>query len=186
MIRVLLCDDHDLMRSMVREFLAEETDMTVIGEVSSLDELFAALHDGAPDVLLLDRILHGENTLNSIVEALAAAPGSRILMFSGDDDPAYCVRALTLGASGYLLKESAEQLPEAIRLVRGGSIYLDARVRDKVEARMRPAAGRGESSRNASVTPEHTGAARFTAGAPRTSSLLQRSQAASMPRRVIS
>ena len=134
MIRVLICDDHDFMRGMVCELLGREPDIRVIGETSEIEQLYAELRATRPDVLLLDRSLHGHNTLDAIPEAHELSPASRILMFSADDDPAYCSRAFALGAHGYVVKESAEHLPEAIREVSAGGTYVDHRIRLKVPA----------------------------------------------------
>ena len=150
MIRVLLCDDHDYMRRMVREFLKGEADIEVIGEVSDIEALLVTLPTVSPDVLLLDCKLHGHNTVESIGEIVARSPRSQILMFSGEDDPAYSSRALASGARGYLLKDSAEELPGALRQVAGGGSYLDARIR-------RPAATRRVAGGPALFTPGEPG-----------------------------
>ena len=136
-IKVLLCDDHDGIRGLVRDFLADEDDITVVSETADVEGLFEALKELEPDVVLLDCTLRGRSGLDAIEEARALSPGCQILMFSADDDPAYCRKAFGLGAHGYLLKESAEQLPSAIRVVEAGGKYLDARLHERVDIAIR-------------------------------------------------
>lgn len=124
-IRVLLCDDHDGIRTLVRDLLTAEPGITVVSETADIPTLLAALPLTKPDIVLLDCMLHGRSSLEAIGAARTLSPESRILMFSAENDPAYCRRAMNLGAHGYLLKESADQLGAALRAVDGGGTYID-------------------------------------------------------------
>lgn len=127
-IRVLLCDDHAVIRGLVRLMLEDEPGITVVSETSEVAGLVREARRLRPDVVLLDGRLHGLNRSDSIQATLAASPPSRILMFTSEASPAYTRRALSLGAHGYLLKDSAEFLASAIRVVHLGGVYVDERI----------------------------------------------------------
>ena len=124
-IRVLLCDDHEVIRGLVRAMLDGEADITVVTEASGVDGLLREASREQPDVVVLDGRLQNQNGFDTLAALLRASPNSRVLMFSSEVDPAYRRRALALGAHGYLLKDSAEHLATAVRVVQGGGVYLD-------------------------------------------------------------
>lgn len=126
-IRALLCDDHEVMRGLIRAMLDAETDISVVSETADVEALVRESSREQPDVVVLDGRLEVQDGFDSIAAILSASPKSRILMFSSEADPAYQRRAVALGAHGYLLKDSAEHLATAVRVVKGGGTYVDAR-----------------------------------------------------------
>jgi two-component system, NarL family, response regulator NreC len=124
-IRVLICDDHALLRSGLRKLLGDEPDVVVTGEAGRADEAVALAADDPPDVILLDVTMPGKSGIEVLPELAAVAPGAKTLMLSMQDDPAYVRRAFAAGASGYLLKDSAdEELAKALHEVARGHRYV--------------------------------------------------------------
>ena len=124
-IRVQLCDDHALVRAGLRRLLDAEPDLTVVGESGSADEAVEQARAEQPDVLLLDVVLPGRSGIDALADIASAAPRTRVLMLSMQDDPAYVRQAFAAGATGYLLKEAAEaELVHGIREVAGGRRYV--------------------------------------------------------------
>ena len=124
-IRVLLCDDHALVRSGLRRLLECEGDIEVAGESADAEEAVEQVRTHRPDVLLLDIVLPGRSGLEAIPDLGAASPDTRILILSMQDDPSYVRRAFEAGANGYLLKDAADSdLVQAVREVAGGHRYV--------------------------------------------------------------
>jgi two-component system, NarL family, response regulator NreC len=124
-ITVLICDDHALVRSGLRRLLELESDFAVIGEAADAEDALAAVRAAVPDVLLLDLVLPGRSGIEALPDLRAASPGTRILVLSMQDDPAYVRQAFAAGAVGYLPKEAADsELVQAIRSVAAGDRYL--------------------------------------------------------------
>ncbi len=125
-IRVLLVDDHAILRSGLRMLIGAEPDLEVVGEAGDAEEalrLAAARH---PDVITLDLSLKGGSGLAAIDGLRAAAPAARIVVLTMHEDPAYVRAALAAGASGYLVKSVADSaLIGAIRAVHRGRIFLE-------------------------------------------------------------
>lgn len=125
-ITVQLCDDHVLVRSGLRRLVEAEPDLEVTGEASNADEAVEQVRNGQPDVLLLDVVMPGRSGIDALPAITAAAPHTRVLMLSMQNDPVYVRRAFAAGADGYLLKEGAgAELVQAIREVAAGRRYLD-------------------------------------------------------------
>jgi DNA-binding NarL/FixJ family response regulator len=130
-VRVVLADDHKVMREGLRMILDREVDIEVVGEA---DEGAAAIHlarELRPDVMVMDISMTGLNGVQA-TEALATIPGIRILILTRHAERAYVQRLLTAGASGYVLKQSAaDELVRAIRRVVAGQKYLDPAITDQ-------------------------------------------------------
>ena len=125
MIRVLVVDDHALVRSGLRLLLDAEADITVENEAGSAVEAVRMARMDKPDVVLLDITMPGRSGLEIAAEIKQAAPKAAILILSMHDDSAYVREAFEQGASGYLLKEAAdEELLTAVRAVAAGDQYL--------------------------------------------------------------
>ncbi|HZQ04301.1 MAG TPA: response regulator transcription factor [Gaiellaceae bacterium] len=123
--RVLLCDDHALLRSGLRRLLEAHPEIEVAGEAATAEEVIAQAAELQPDVVLLDVVLPGRSGIEALPDLLAAAPGTKVLVLSMQDDPTYVRRAFAAGASGYLLKEAAdEELVEAVHEVATGRRYV--------------------------------------------------------------
>jgi len=124
-LRILLVDDHPLVREGLRSRLQTEPGYEVVAEAGSADEALIALRQAAPDLALLDVGLRQGSGIELARALLAQAPALRVLMFSMYDNPEYVQRALEAGASGYVLKDaSVEALLAAIEAVRAGGTYL--------------------------------------------------------------
>ena len=127
MIRVMLVDDHALVRMGFRMLLAEHTDLDVVAEADSGEQALLNMAAAQPDVVVLDISMPGMGGLETLRRLRARDGGARLLMLSAHDDSAHARRALDAGAMGFLSKRSApENLPEAIRAVAGGRRWLDA------------------------------------------------------------
>jgi DNA-binding NarL/FixJ family response regulator len=124
-INVQLCDDHALVRAGLRRLVDAEPGLLVTGEAATADEAVEQVREGQPDVLLLDIVMPGRSGIEALPEITAAAPATKVLMLSMQDDPAYVRQAFAAGAQGYLLKEAADtELVQAIREVAAGWRYV--------------------------------------------------------------
>jgi two-component system response regulator NreC len=124
-IRVLVVDDHALVRSGLRLLLDAEADITVENEAGSAEQAVRMARMDKPDVVLLDITMPGRSGLEVTAEIKRAAPEVAILVLSMHDDSAYVREAFEQGASGYLLKDAADQeLLTAVREVAAGHQYL--------------------------------------------------------------
>jgi two-component system, NarL family, response regulator NreC len=124
-IRILIVDDHAVMRSGLRLLLEREDDFEVVAEAGNADEGVRATRLEKPDVVLLDVVMPGRSGLEAAAEILDAAKAARILVLSMQDDPTYVREAFAAGASGYMLKEAADtELVQAIRQVASGGRYV--------------------------------------------------------------
>ena len=135
MIRVILVDDHAIVRRGVRQIVAGQEGIEVVGEAGDYGELLTRLREVECDVVLLDIALPGKNGIEVLKSLRERNPRLRVLMFSTYPEDQYAVRALKAGASGYLNKASApEQVAEAIRLVAQGRRYITPEVAESLAA----------------------------------------------------
>ena len=120
-IRLLLADDHDLLRLGFQALLASHDDLEIVAEAANGEQAFEAVAACNPDLVVLDvRMAQGDG-LNCLGRLKLEYPDLPVLMISSYDNPTYVARAVALGASGYLLKSSTgEELVEAIRTVAAG------------------------------------------------------------------
>jgi DNA-binding NarL/FixJ family response regulator len=125
MIRVLLADDHKIVRDGLRRILASHADMQVAGETSGGDETLALVRANDYDVAVLDMSMPGLSGLDLIKRLKIEKPKLRILVLSMHGERQYAARALKAGASGYLGKDSAaELLVGAIRKIAAGGVHI--------------------------------------------------------------
>ena len=124
-IRILIVDDHAVVRSGLRRVLEAEPDLDVVGEASDAQRaLFEALGT-KPDIVLMDVVLPGKSGIEAIPELLARVPDTKVLVLSMQDDPHYVREAFAAGARGYVLKEAADvELVAAVREVAAGGRYV--------------------------------------------------------------
>jgi two-component system response regulator NreC len=124
-MRVLIVDDHALVRTGISLLLQNEADLEPVGEAGSASEALRLARELAPDIVLLDVTLPGGSGLDSISPLLEVAPNAKVLMLSMHEDPTYVRAALEAGASGYVVKDAAfQELIDAIRRVAAGESYV--------------------------------------------------------------
>jgi two-component system, NarL family, response regulator NreC len=125
-IRVLIVDDHAVVRSGLRLLIEREEGLTPVDEAANASEAIYRMIEQKPDVLLIDVTMPGESGIEAIPKLLAASPSSKVLVLSMHDDPRYVRDAFAAGASGYVLKEAADaELVAAIRHVAAGGSYVN-------------------------------------------------------------
>lgn len=125
MIRVVLAEDHQVVRQGLRALLEAEADLAVIGEADDGLQVVERVRDLAPDVLVLDWMLPGLQGLEVTRQILKEAPTTEILILSMHADESYVIQALRAGASGYVLKDAgASELVKAIHECVAGRRYL--------------------------------------------------------------
>lgn len=125
MTRIVIADDHVLVRRGLAELLREMDDFRIVGEAASGDELLRLVRDGRVDVVVMDMSMPGPSGLDLVKSLRAEFPRLPILVLSAHPEDQYAVRVVRAGAMGYLTKESAEQdLVDAVRRVSSGKRYL--------------------------------------------------------------
>lgn len=125
-IRVLLVDDHAVVRAGYRLLLERSPGIDVVAEAASGEAACGLYCDATPDVVVMDLTLPGMSGLEAIQRIVARAPDAKVLVFSMHDDPMFVERALANGARGYITKSGApDVLVEAVRRVAAGETYLD-------------------------------------------------------------
>lgn len=125
MIRIVVVDDHAVVRSGLRLLLDAEDDMEVVGEAGNARDAIFEVRAATPDVVLLDVVMPGESGIEALPQVLREAPGAKVLMLSMQDDPNYVRQAFAAGASGYVLKEAVDaEVVAAIREVAAGNNYV--------------------------------------------------------------
>jgi len=124
-IKILIADDHAVLRSGLRLLLQSQDDMVVVGEASGGAQVLALLEELKPDLILLDLSMPGLGGLEMLPLIRRAVPQVRILILTMHDDESYLRQALRDGAAGYVLKRAADtELLSAIRAVMRGEIYV--------------------------------------------------------------
>lgn len=143
MIRIVLADDHTIVREGIGQLLAAQDDLQVVAEARDGHEVMKHVRELAFDVLLLDMSMPGQSGVALIKQVKAEKPKLRVLVLTMHEEHQYAVRAIRAGASGYLTKEGAgAQLVAAIRKVAGGGAYISAEVAEQLAlAAMPDAAG---------------------------------------------
>jgi two-component system, NarL family, invasion response regulator UvrY len=133
MIRVMLVDDHAVVRTGFRLLLQSLPEVSVIAEAESGEAAFQRYSELTPDVVVLDIAMPGMGGLEALKRIRAHHPQARVLALSAHDDPMHARRALQEGALGFLSKRSApEALIEAVSTVAAGRRYLDANIAQKL------------------------------------------------------
>ncbi len=124
-IRIVLVDDHAILRSGLRRVLDAEPDLEVVGEADSADRAVFETISTKPDVVVMDVVMPGKSGIEGTPAVLQAAPDVKVLVLSMQDDPHYVREAFAAGAAGYVLKEAADtEVVGAIRAVAAGERYV--------------------------------------------------------------
>ncbi len=125
MISVVLVDDHAVVRSGLRLLLEAHEDIEVVGEAGNGKDAVFRARAFKPNVILLDVVMPGENGIEVLPKLLKESPDTKVLVLSMQDDPSYVREAFAAGASGYVLKEAAdEEVVSAVREIAGGGHYV--------------------------------------------------------------
>jgi DNA-binding NarL/FixJ family response regulator len=126
MIRVLVTDDHMVLRTGVAALLEQEEDMTAVGEAATADQAVIKARALQPDVILLDAVMPRKSGVDALPELQKVAPEARVIMLSMQTNPSAIKQALNSGAAGYVSKHASDtDLLDAIRRVAAGSRYVD-------------------------------------------------------------
>jgi DNA-binding NarL/FixJ family response regulator len=125
-IRVLIVDDHAVVRSGLRLLLAAEDDIEPVGEAGSARDAVFQARALKPDVILLDIVMPEQTGLDVLPQLKHETPDVKVLILSMQDEPRYVREAFAAGASGYVLKEAADnEVVAAVREVAGGGRYVN-------------------------------------------------------------
>ncbi|HWH02592.1 MAG TPA: response regulator transcription factor [Gemmatimonadales bacterium] len=151
-IRVLVADDHSVVREGLRHVLAGVPELTVVGEAGTGPDAMALAATARPDVVLLDLTMPGAGGLEVLRHLRATLPEIRVLILSVHDDPEYVLESVRAGAHGYLRKDSSPaEIRQAIRAVHAGDAYFSPPVARHLTTALRdgalpaqPEAGLGE------------------------------------------
>jgi DNA-binding NarL/FixJ family response regulator len=121
MIRILVADDHAVLRAGLRLLLEGEADMELVAEAADADDALAQAIDTRPDVAIVDLSMPGNHGVDIVARIRGDVPATRVIVLTMHDNPAFADAALAVGASGYVVKGAdAEELLDAIRVVRDG------------------------------------------------------------------
>lgn len=151
-ITVPLAEDHNIVREGLKSLLSAESDIRVVGEAANGREAVKLAYELRPDVVVMDIAMPLLNGLEATRQILRRAPATRILILSAHNDEAYVEQVLSLGAKGYLLKQSsAHVLSEAVREVHRGNVYLSPAVTRHSRRPSGPIGARGQPGTPARV-----------------------------------
>jgi two-component system, NarL family, response regulator NreC len=124
-IRVLIVDDHPVVRSGLKSLLEAEEDIEPVGEAGTMQEAVFRSRSLKPDVILMDVVMPGGSGIEATPAVLKEAPDAKVLILSMQDDPSYVRESFAAGASGYVLKEAVdEDVVTAVREVAAGGSYV--------------------------------------------------------------
>ena len=141
MIRILIADDHPIVRAGLRQIVLEAADMVVAAEASDGHEVLAKVREADFDVVLLDLTIPGLSGLDVLKQVKSEKPHLRVLILSVHPEDQYAVRVLRAGAWGYVTKASApEQLIAAIRKVHDGRRYVSPVLAERLAEHLEPGA----------------------------------------------
>lgn len=151
-IKVVLADDHHLVRRNLRLLLEGEDGIAVVGEASDLSTAIRHVKGHAPHVLLLDLRMPGGSSIEAIRRLRAEVPETEIVVVTMEDNPVFARQAIDAGAVGYVLKHHADaELSHAVRLAAGGEEYISPRVAARLDAVRRAVEVDGLSPRETEV-----------------------------------
>ena len=131
--RIAIVDDHPVVRLGLKQMLAEHDDFDVCGEAEGAAEALSMIEDCCPDLVIVDISLKSGSGLDLVKQLAARDRSIKVLVSSMHDETLFAERALRAGAAGYITKEEAiDNMVEALRKVRSGSIYLSPAMTDRV------------------------------------------------------
>jgi two-component system response regulator NreC len=134
-ITVVVADDHAVVRSGLRLLLDAEAGLTVVAEAGNVPDALRMVRAHRPRVVVLDLNMPGGSSFEAITEMRASTPETAVVVLTMQDEPAFARQALQNGASGFVLKEAADdELLEAVRLAADGDTYLNPRLGARLAA----------------------------------------------------
>jgi two-component system response regulator NreC len=137
-IRIILADDHALMRRSLRLLLESEEDLQVIAEADDLALVATHVHGHKPNVLVLDLSMPGGSSIEALSQLRERVPETQVVVLTMDENPVFAQRALTAGALGFVLKELAdEELPSAVRAAARGEEYISPHIMARLQGLQR-------------------------------------------------
>lgn len=146
-IKVMLVDDHVVVREGLKSLLANEKDISVVGEAASGEEALEVAARVQPEVVVMDLRLKGMQGVEATSALVQSFPGIKVVVLSMYDEEEMVMRALKAGAIGFTLKRaSVEELVRAIRAAAQGEAYLDPAITKRVVERLQKAGSKGQSS----------------------------------------
>jgi DNA-binding NarL/FixJ family response regulator len=132
-IRILVVDDHPIVRRGLVDLFNEQLDLAVSGEASTIAEALAEAARQAPDVAVIDLTLGSESGLDLLAQLSTTHPSARVLVLSGHDESLYAERALKAGALGYVMKDqAATELLTAVRRVAAGKAHVSSDAAERI------------------------------------------------------
>lgn len=141
MSRIVIADDHAILRDGLRTLIERDRSFAVVGEAGDARDAARLAGELRPNILVIDLNMPGGNTVHAIQEILSHSPAIRIIVLTMHDDPAFLRAALASGAVGYVLKRSAHAtLLDALRSVRDGRMFVDPAFPVDASATAQPAA----------------------------------------------
>jgi two-component system response regulator NreC len=151
-IRIVIADDHSVVRRGLRQLLEGEEGIEIVAEAEDIEGARRYALGHKPDVLVLDLNMPGGSTLGAIPQIRAESPNTQIVVLTMQNEPAYAREALASGVLGYVLKEAADtELLEAVRRAAAGDTYLNPRLGARVAAEPPPGPPDGLSEREVEV-----------------------------------
>jgi two-component system, NarL family, response regulator NreC len=147
-IRVLIADDHAILRAGLRMLIDSQSDMKVVGEAQNGNEAIRNIRELSPDVVILDVTMPEKGGLHAIHDILKSRSGVHVLLLTMHEEPAFLRTALAAGASGYVLKKSVDaDLLSAIRAVSKGRLHIDAELASGLLEQALPERSRGDGKK---------------------------------------
>lgn len=146
MIRIVLADDHEIVRSGLKMLIESAPDMKVVGEAADGEQAYELVAREKPDILLMDISMPpGQSGLVACGRITQDHPNTRIIVVTMFAEPEYLYFTLQGGAAGYLLKNSSsEELVSAIRMVQGGGTYIHPKMVESLTRQLFSSSGEGE------------------------------------------
>jgi len=133
MIKVLLVDDHTIVRKGIRQLLEDTSDIKVAGEAKNAEEMFMLIKNDAFDMVILDISLPGRSGIDALKQLKKVNPNLPVLILSMHPENQYALRVMKSGAAGYLTKESApEEMINAVRKIHKGKKYISANLAEEL------------------------------------------------------
>lgn len=165
-ITILLVEDHEIVRDGLAALLKMEADIKIIGQAADGHQAVTKFSELRPDIVVMDIAMPQLNGLEAARQILKGTPGSKIILLSAHNDDAYVQKAISIGVSGYLIKQTAAHvLPEAIRQVADGKSFFSPLIAKRLadQARKARANGSPASTKPSELTPREMEVLQLTA-----------------------